>query len=537
MIGETLGSYRIVGRLGAGGMGEVYLAEHTRIDRRAAIKVLLPELSHNQEVIDRFFAEARSTSSIHHPGIVEVLDCDVHPSGRAYIVMELLEGDSLQARLTREPGFGRNVDRTLALSGEVADAIAAAHAKGIVHRDLKPDNVFLVSAPRAAHGFAVKILDFGIAKLIGDGDGNRGGSMRTRTGSLLGTPAYMSPEQCRGASRVDHRTDIYSFGCIAYEMLAGQRPFTYEGFGELISAHMTETPKTLAQLGIKVAPAIEEWMARLLAKSPSDRFASMNEVAAAIEALRKGAPLAPLAARTPGSATGTAVLPAQGGPAHPGPTPSASPTAVLPAVPRASATTTLSENAAERLGRTEPRRSAARWPRTAIAGAAAVLVLGVVGAALMRSHPAAPPPETTRAETPADKTIATPAAAPSPAAEKAPPSPPPAPATVTVEVDDAPAGLTLTLDGAAAELPARLPAGDQVHELQFRAPGRRQRTLRLDGSQSRHVTLALEPIPAAATASDPVKATPPARDRGADRRRRAPTTPRATELTEDARKL
>ncbi len=290
MIGETLGSYRIVGRLGAGGMGEVYQAEHTRIDRRVAIKVLLPELSHNQEVVDRFFAEARSTASIRHPGIVQVMDCDVHASGRAYIVMELLEGESLQARLSREPGFGRNVERTLSLSSEVADAIAAAHAKGIVHRDLKPDNVFLTNAPRAPNGFVVKILDFGIAKLIGDGDGNRGGSMRTRTGSLLGTPAYMSPEQCRGASRVDHRTDIYSFGCIAYELLAGQRPFTYEGFGELISAHMTETPKSMAELGIKVAPAVEEWIERLLAKSPNDRFASMNDVAAAIEALRTGRP-------------------------------------------------------------------------------------------------------------------------------------------------------------------------------------------------------------------------------------------------------
>src|SRR6266700_5270174 len=122
MIGETLGAYRIVARLGTGGMGEVYLAQHTRIDRRAAIKVLLPELSHNQVVVDRFFAEARATSSIRHPGIVEILDCDIHPSGRAYIVMELLEGESLAARLTREPGFGRNVDRVLALGGEVADA-------------------------------------------------------------------------------------------------------------------------------------------------------------------------------------------------------------------------------------------------------------------------------------------------------------------------------------------------------------------------------------------------------------------------------
>jgi serine/threonine-protein kinase len=528
MIGETLGSYRIVGRLGAGGMGEVYLAEHARIDRRAAIKVLLPELSHNQEVVDRFFAEARATSSIHHPGIVEVLDCDVHPSGRAYIVMELLEGESLAARLTREPGFGRNVDRVLVLAGEVADAIGAAHAKGIVHRDLKPDNIFLANAPRAANGFRTKILDFGIAKLIGDGDGNRGSSMRTRTGSLLGTPAYMSPEQCRGASRVDHRTDIYSFGCIVYEMLAGQRPFTYEGFGELISAHMTETPKTMAELGIKVTPAIEELLQRLLAKSPAERFGSMSELAAAVEALRAGAPLP---ARVPASATGTAMLPAQGAPARHGPTPSVIPTAVLPAAPRATATTTLSENAAERLDRTQVRRGAPRWPL--IAGAAAVLVLGTAGVALLRSHPApaptAPTPETTAEKAAPATTAATPA----------PPTPTPTPTpteprTVTVEVDDAPAGLTLTLDGAATELPARLPAGDQVHELTFRAPGHRSRTLRLDGTQNRRLTLALEPTPAATP--DPAKAPP--RDRASEHRKRAPAPHSAEpELTEDARKL
>jgi len=528
MIGETLGSYRIVGRLGAGGMGEVYLAEHARIDRRAAIKVLLPELSHNQEVVDRFFAEARATSSIHHPGIVEVLDCDVHPSGRAYIVMELLEGENLGARLGREPGFGRNVDRVLALAGEVTDAIAAAHAKGIVHRDLKPDNIFLANAPRAALGFIAKILDFGIAKLIGDGDANRGGSMRTRTGSMLGTPAYMSPEQCRGASRVDHRTDIYSFGCIVYEMLAGQRPFTYEGFGELISAHLTETPKTMAQLGINVAPSIEEWLQRLLAKSPAERFGSMTEVAAAIEALRSGAPMP---ARSPASATGTAVLPAQRATALQGPTPSVIPTAVLPAVSRPTTNTTLSDNAAERLGQTEVRRSAPRW--SLIAGAAAVLVLGTAGVLMRARRPAAPsaPPAETTAPAASAQNVAE-KAAPAVVAAPAPITPTPTePLIVTVEVDDAPAGLTLTLDGAAADLPARLPAGDQVHELTFRAPGHRSRTLHLDGSQSRHVTVDLEPAPA--TAPEPAKATPPR-----DRHKHAPTArPAEPDLTEDARKL
>src|SRR6266700_1411933 len=280
MIGETLGAYRIVDRLGTGGMGEVYLAQHTRIDRRTAIKVLLPELSHNQVVVDRFFAEARATSSIRHPGIVEILDCDVHPSGRAYIVMDLLEGESLAGRLGRDPAFGRRLDLVFGVTQEVADAVAAAHAKGIVHRDLKPDNIFLATDARTRFGFQVKILDFGIAKLMGE-DG-RGASLRTGTGSLLGTPAYMSPEQCRGASRVDHRTDIYSLGCIVYEMLTGRRPFAYEGFGELISAHLTETPPRMAQVGAEVPPAVETWVVRLLAKSPADRIATMTELSASI---------------------------------------------------------------------------------------------------------------------------------------------------------------------------------------------------------------------------------------------------------------
>ena len=301
---------------------------------------------------------------------------------------------------------------------------------------------------------------------------------------------------------------------------------------------MTETPKTMAQLGIKVAPAIEEWLQRLLAKSPADRLASMNDVGAAIEALRTGAPLAPAVPRTPGSATGTAVLPVQGEPSRGGPTPSVIPTAVLPAMPRATATTTLSENAAERLGRTEHRRRAPRWPL--IAGAAVVLVLGAVSAALLRSRPAAPP-NATPTETAAERTPTTaktgPTAPGTPATTGAPPPTTPTPTTVTVEVDDAPAGLTVTLDGAAADLPARLPAGDQVHELVFRAPGHRARTLHLDGSQSRHVTLALEPNPATLTPPETAKAAAPPRDHTSDRHKRAPTAPRPADLTEDARKL
>src|SRR5262249_53040048 len=188
------GAYTIPRRLGAGGMGEVYLARHRHIGRDAAIKVLLPELSQNEDVVARFFTEARATAAIRHPGIVEILDCDVHKSGRAYIVMEFLEGENLAERLERAGSFARDLPGAGSILAQVASALAAAHAKGIVHRDLKPDNIFLTGTVAAGGAPSVKILDFGIAKLVVD-DGE--GRNKTRTGSLLGTPTYMSPEQCR----------------------------------------------------------------------------------------------------------------------------------------------------------------------------------------------------------------------------------------------------------------------------------------------------------------------------------------------------
>jgi serine/threonine-protein kinase len=545
MIGETLGSYRIVDRLGAGGMGEVYLAQHTRIERRAAIKVLLPELSSNQEVVERFFSEARATSSIRHRGIVEVLDCDVHPSGRAYIVMELLEGESLAGRLARDPIFGRDVDRVLAVTGAVADAVAAAHAKGIVHRDLKPDNVFLARDEGAPLGFEVKILDFGIAKLMGGGESKDGhGSMRTRTGSLLGTPAYMSPEQCRGASLVDHRTDIYSLGCIVFEMLAGRRPFMYEGFGELISAHLTETPPGLASLGVEVSPDVEAFTQRLLAKSPKDRFASMSEVSAAARALRhRTTAVLPSAGATP-SATGTAVLsPGAGLPAlrtpppgaGPSKTPSAGGTMMLPTggapgrAPAPPAMTTLSAHAAEAesVGRSAP--PVGKWALIGVGAAA------VVGGALFFARSSGPAP------TPA---------APSPvvAATPTPAAPPPAarePEPVTVGVSDAPEGLRAWVDGAPSALPLRLPAGSQTHEVLFRAPGFQDRTMRVDGSSSRTLTLALEPTTPARGAAGAGKAAggghapaaAPADHGGEEHKHHTHHPAGGGGLTDDARKL
>jgi eukaryotic-like serine/threonine-protein kinase len=288
VVGESIGSYRIVAKLGEGGMGAVYLGEHRWIARRAAIKVLLPELSSNQQIVARFFTEARATSLIRHPGIVEVVDCDLLPSGSAYIVMELLEGQSLgDALRTRGP---LPLRRALAIGRNVADALAAAHAQKIVHRDLKPDNVFLLAGGGDADQ-PIKILDFGIAKLF-QADGGYA-HYKTQTGNLLGTPVYMSPEQCRGVGSIDHRTDIYSLGCMLFETISGRPPFISEGFGELIQFHLSMAPPPLRSLLPSIPRPVEELVARMLAKSPDDRPQTMLALAAELDDLASGATSAP----------------------------------------------------------------------------------------------------------------------------------------------------------------------------------------------------------------------------------------------------
>jgi len=208
MIGQIVGSYFIQAKLGEGGMGVVWAAHHMALGRRVAMKMLLPQYSANRDMVDRFFSEARIASSIEHAGMVGVYDFGHHSDGCAYIVMEFLEGETLTAFLARAGGK-LPPDLVMAIGRQIASAVGAAHQKGIVHRDLKPDNVFLVADAEVAAGMRAKVLDFGIAKLMADA---KPGSMRTRTGVLMGTPVYMSPEQCRGAGAVDARADIYSLG-------------------------------------------------------------------------------------------------------------------------------------------------------------------------------------------------------------------------------------------------------------------------------------------------------------------------------------
>ena len=279
-VGESIGPYNIVRRLGAGGMGEVYLARHRVLAREAAIKVLLPEISMDEAVVMRFFNEARATAQLRHPNIVEVFDCDTLPSGRAYIVMEFLAGESLRACLDRVGRLAPDFRSIAAMIGMVADALQAAHDHGIVHRDLKPDNMFLTVPPHQPDQLTVKVLDFGIAKLLSSGDH---GMTPTRTGSLLGTPLYMSPEQCRGISTIDHATDIYSLGCVLFEMIAGRPPFPLEAPGDILVAHIANPPPILSSLVPETPPDLDFLVAQMLAKEPSARVPSMAAVVATME--------------------------------------------------------------------------------------------------------------------------------------------------------------------------------------------------------------------------------------------------------------
>src|SRR5450432_1057514 len=271
MVGETVGSYRILRQLGAGAMGTVYLAEHRHLKRQAALKLLARELVDRPDLLERFFLEARATSAIAHPGIVQIFDCEVDATGRPYIVMELVAGETLAAVIARQGALSPLVAARLGRA--LADALAAAHAKGIVHRDLKPENMFVLPDPPDS----IKLVDFGIAKLAGELQA--GQVHKTRSGAVMGTPLYMSPEQCRDSAALDFRTDLYSFGCVLHEMLTGRPPFARENFGELMVAHMTEAPPDPRAANPTVPAPLAELTLELLRTDPAQRPASMRVVA------------------------------------------------------------------------------------------------------------------------------------------------------------------------------------------------------------------------------------------------------------------
>ncbi len=275
LVGEVIdGRYRIFKKLGEGGMGEVYAAEHVHIEKQFALKLLKAEIVSNAEAVKRFQQEARSSSSIKHRNIIAVEDFGRLPDGRIYMCMELLGGAPLNDMI-QQP---MPADRLLNILIQAGHGLAAAHAKGIVHRDMKPENIYVT---QDATGDVPKLLDFGIAKVAG----NDGQNNLTRTGTIFGTPFYMAPEQALG-NPVDARTDIYAMGVIMYECFAGSLPFQGESFMGILTQHITTPPEPVAQRAAKVGRAlpmgIAEIITKCMEKDPAARYQTMDELVNAL---------------------------------------------------------------------------------------------------------------------------------------------------------------------------------------------------------------------------------------------------------------
>ncbi|HET7502666.1 MAG TPA: protein kinase [Kofleriaceae bacterium] len=269
-----IGKYELRDKLGRGAFGVVFTARDPSLDRDVAIKVLRPTHLTNQEIVQRFLQEARATARIAHPGIVTIHDCgrvDLSSGTTAFIAMELLSGESLTSRVAR---CGRlSPWAAVEIARQVASALEAAHRVDVLHRDLKPDNIYLVPDPATPSGERVKVLDFGLAKLGGEG--------HTQLQTVFGTPRYMSPEQCRSAAQVDHRSDIYALGCILFELATGQLPFDGD-VRQLIERHQRAIPPRASTIVPDLPAALDQLIAEMLAKDPMERPQTMGAVQRAL---------------------------------------------------------------------------------------------------------------------------------------------------------------------------------------------------------------------------------------------------------------
>ena len=285
MIEQTFSHYRIIRKLGAGGMGEVYLAEDTTLNRRVALKFLSPEYTQNEEHVRRFRQEARAISALNHPNILTIHEVG-EAQGSNFIATEFIDGDSLRQHLRR---IGKmKLSEVLAVAAQVASALAAAHEAGVVHRDIKPENIML-----RRDGY-VKVLDFGLAKLTEkattqpvDSDAPTRPLAPTQTGAIIGTVQYMSPEQARGLS-IDERTDVWSLGCVLYEMVAGRAPFAGQTVPDMLVAIVEREPPPLNHFASEQIPAELDWLiTKTLEKNPDERYQTSKELFVDLQRLRQ----------------------------------------------------------------------------------------------------------------------------------------------------------------------------------------------------------------------------------------------------------
>ncbi|MBX3269979.1 MAG: serine/threonine protein kinase, partial [Sandaracinaceae bacterium] len=356
-LGRVLGAtYRVEALLGSGGMGAVYRATHLRTGRPYAVKVLLPEVAVRKDAMKRFRREAEAVGALGHANVVAVHDFDV-ADGWAYLVMDLLEGEDLAVRTHR---IGRlSLPETIAIARGIAQGLDAAHARGLIHRDLKPANVFLARQPGAPE--RAVLLDFGLAKSLA-GEAER--TLLTASGVVMGTPAYMSPEQASGLP-LDARADLYSFATIVYELLAGRTPFEAPTVPALFAKLATEPPPPIRRFCPEISAAVEAVLARGLAKAPAERYPS---AAAFVDALAgaEHASVPPTVAvpapPPPGTPVGNAAASWPRG-VPPYPAPAGAPYAHAPQAPRA--------------------RGASPWILVALAGLLGAGVLGVAGGGVL----------------------------------------------------------------------------------------------------------------------------------------------------------
>ena len=279
MIGETLGHYRILEKLGEGGMGEVYLAEDEKLDRKVALKVLPSEMANNEERRKRFEREAKAVAALNHPNIVTLYS--VEEAGTThFITMEVVRGKTLTALLGKK---SLPLDKFFEVAIPLADAVSTAHQEGITHRDLKPDNLMLTDEGR------LKILDFGLAKLGKIEATSAINELPTRSatqdGRIVGTVAYMSPEQAEG-KRVDARSDIFSIGIVLYEMATGRRPFEGDSAASILAAILRATPAPITELDVSLPRDLVRILRRCLAKDPERRYQTAKDVRNDLEELK-----------------------------------------------------------------------------------------------------------------------------------------------------------------------------------------------------------------------------------------------------------
>jgi len=287
LVGATLaGRYQIIRRIGEGGMGAVYEAKHAIIGKRVAVKVLLEKFLTKSDFVARLLQEARLASAIGHEHIVDVTDFGTTDDGRAFVVMEFLEGESLAQLVMREAPLP--VERALRIARQVASALGAAHAKGIVHRDIKPENIYLV---QRGDGDFIKVVDFGISKAVKSTQGDDAPDYRlTHTGLLLGTPLYMSPEQARGEEDLDHRVDVWALGVMLYECLTGEVPFRANNYLGIISQVLTHEaiPPSKLRPELGISEAVETVVMHAMEKDRARRYPTMAEVEADIDRVLAG---------------------------------------------------------------------------------------------------------------------------------------------------------------------------------------------------------------------------------------------------------